>query len=79
MQGCVQHDDGEAQHVAGVGVREDVRVELAVALGEAFHHAIDLLRLAWQPKTPQKLPATTQTSRAVIKILDKSRNISGHT
>lgn len=44
----VEHNDGKAQHVARVRVGEDVRIELAVPLGEAFHHAIDLLRLAGQ-------------------------------
>ena len=36
MQAGVEHDDGEAEHVAGVGVGEDVRVELAVPLGEGL-------------------------------------------
>ena len=36
VQAGVEHDDGEAEHVARVGVGEDVWVELAVALGEGF-------------------------------------------
>lgn len=51
----VQHDDGEAEHVASVRVCEDIGIELAVALGETLHHAVDLLRLAGQPETPEEL------------------------
>lgn len=55
VQRRVQHDDREAQHIAGVRVGEDVRIQLAVALREALHHAIDLLRFAGQPERPQEL------------------------
>ena len=51
----VEHDDGEGEDVARVRVAEDVGVELAVALRERLHHAVDLLRLARQPKRPQEL------------------------
>jgi len=37
-------------------IGEDVGVELAVSLGERLHHAVDLLRLSRQSKTPQELP-----------------------
>ena len=56
MERRVEHDDGEAEDVAGVGVGEDVGVELAVPLGEALHHAVDLLGLAGQPEGPEELP-----------------------
>ena len=55
VEAGVEHDDGEAEHVAGVGVGEDVGVELAVALGECLHHPVNLLRLARQTETPQEL------------------------
>ncbi|KOX78309.1 hypothetical protein WN51_07715 [Melipona quadrifasciata] len=43
VQGRVQHDDGEAEHVTGVRVGEYVRVQLAVPLREAFHHTVFFL------------------------------------
>lgn len=55
VQRGVEHDYGEAEHVARVSIREDVRVELAVALREALHHAVDLLSLARQSEAPQEL------------------------
>lgn len=55
MQRRVQHNDGKAQHVAGVGVGENVRIQLAVPLGKAFHHPVNLLRLSRQPERPQEL------------------------
>lgn len=58
MQGGVQHDDCETEHVARVSVREDVRVELTVALREAFHHSVDLLRFAGETKAPEELSVT---------------------
>lgn len=57
MQRRVQHDYGERQHEARVGVLEDGRVELAVAVGEPLHHAVDLLRLPRQAEAPQELSA----------------------
>ena len=56
MQACVEHDDGEAEDVAGVRVCEDVWVELTIALSKCFHHPIDLLSLAWQSEAPEELP-----------------------
>ena len=64
VQARVEHDDGEGEDVAGVRVGEDVRVELAVPLGEALHHAVNLLGLAGQTKTPQKL-----SGKGKIKII----------
>lgn len=58
MQGRVEHDDGERQHVASVRVGENVCVKLTVTLSETFHHPVNLLGFARQAKTPQKLPAT---------------------
>jgi hypothetical protein len=55
VQTRVEHDDGERQHVARVRVGEDVGVELAVALRERLHHAVDLLRLARKPEAPEEL------------------------
>ena len=34
---------------------EDIGVELAVSLGEALHHAVDLLALAGQSEAPEEL------------------------
>ena len=45
----VEHDDGEAEDVAGVALLEEPRVLLAVALRERLHDPVDLLRLARQP------------------------------
>lgn len=57
MQGSIEHYNGEAKHIAGIRVGEYIRIKLAIALGEALHHAIDLLRLAGQSKRPKKLSA----------------------
>ena len=32
-------------------------IHLHIALGEALHHSVNLLRLAGQPETPQELSA----------------------
>ena len=56
VQAGVEHDDGKAEHVAGVGVGEDVRVELTIALGKSFHHTVNLLSFAWQSEAPEELP-----------------------
>lgn len=74
----VEHDDGETEHVAGVGVREYVRVELAVALGETLHHAIDLLRLARQPEAPQELPANGEVTCRKVCAVFFMCNVSGY-
>lgn len=58
MQGRVEHDDGERQHVASIRVRENVCVQHTVSLRETFHHSVDLLGFSGQTKAPQKLPAT---------------------
>lgn len=63
VQGSVQHDDGEAQHVTSVGVGENVGVQLTIALSEAFHHAVNFLRLSRQSKAPQKLPKMTKKGK----------------
>lgn len=55
VQRRVEHNDGEAEHIAGVRVGEDVGIQLAVALREALHHAIDLLGFARQTEGPQEL------------------------
>ncbi len=49
VQGRVQHDDGEADDVAGVRLVEQVRVLLAVAAGEGLHHPVDLHGLSGEP------------------------------
>lgn len=41
---------------------KDAGVAGAVSLSEGLHHAIDLLSLAWETETPQKLPADKQTA-----------------
>lgn len=55
VQGRVQHDDSETEHVTGVRIRKYIRIQLAVPLREALHHPIDLLRLAGQSKRPKEL------------------------
>ena len=50
VEASVEHDDGEAEDVAGVRVGEDVRVELTVSLSEGLHHSVNLLSLSWQPE-----------------------------
>jgi len=50
VQRCIEHYNGEAEHVAGVRVGEYIRIQLAIALCEGLHHAVDLLRLAGQAK-----------------------------
>jgi hypothetical protein len=52
MQGRVQHYNGKTENVTRVRVDENIRIELAVALREAFHHTIDLLRFARQSEAP---------------------------
>lgn len=72
MQRRVQHNDGKAQHVAGVGVGENVRIQLAVPLGKAFHHPVNLLRLSRQPERPQELPKIKQRCEegcALVKLI----------
>ena len=46
VQCRVQHDDGERQDVAGVGLVEQVRVLITVVGREGLHDAVDLHRLA---------------------------------
>ena len=48
VQGGVEHDDGEGEHVASVRIREQFRVQLTVALGKGFHHTVNLLRLTYK-------------------------------
>lgn len=62
VQRRVEHNDGERQHVARVGILEDIIVALAFAvpLREALHHAVYLLRLARQSKTPEELPTNNR-------------------
>ena len=55
VQAGVEHDDRKAQHVAGVGVSEDIRVELAISLSKSFHHSVDFLCFSRKPETPQEL------------------------
>lgn len=50
MQRCIEHNDGKAEHIAGVRIGKDIRIELAITLRKALHHAIDLLRLTGQAK-----------------------------
>lgn len=50
VQRCIEHNDGEAEHIAGVRVGKDIRIELAITLRKTLHHAIDLLRLTRQAK-----------------------------
>mmetsp|Transcript_36170 Transcript_36170/g.79493 ORF Transcript_36170/g.79493 Transcript_36170/m.79493 type:complete len:514 (+) Transcript_36170:3078-4619(+) len=65
----VEHDERVGQHVRRVGVCEDARVVVlrAVPLGELLHHAVDLLRLARQPKVRQEL-AQCRVEREAAKV-----------
>ena len=38
------------------GTGENIGVEFAVSLGEALHHAVDLLALPGQSEAPEELP-----------------------
>lgn len=69
MQRGVQHNDGEAEHIAGVGVGEDIGIELAEVLGEALHHAIDLLRFAGETEGPQELSARIYCKLIKLKFI----------
>lgn len=59
VQARVQHNYSEGEDVTRVRIREYIVLALAVAIAfrKTFHHPVDLLRLARQPKAPQKLPA----------------------
>ena len=76
MQGRVQHDDGEAEHVTGVRVGEYVRVQLAVPLREAFHHPVDFLRLAGQPERPEELPERLHQDqvREIVQLDERAQH-----
>lgn len=50
VQRCIEHYDGKAEHIAGIRIGKDIRIELAITLRKALHHAIDLLRLTGQAK-----------------------------
>ena len=47
VQSRVEHDDGEGEDVAGVGLVEQVGVLFAVVRGKSLHDAVDLHRFTW--------------------------------
>lgn len=55
VQGRVQHNDSETEHVTSVRIRKYIGIQLAVPLCEAFHHPINLLCFAGQSERPKKL------------------------
>lgn len=48
---------------------KDTSIAGAISLSEGLHHAIDLLSLAWETETPQKLPADTDAEKISALLL----------